>query len=176
MLETQRLDLVPSTLEHLEAELQGPEVLGAFLNAIIPIGWPPGEYDRDALEYFHAKLKSGGPSHIGWYTWYGITRNADGRRGTLVAGAGYFGPPVDGMVEIGYSVVPSAQGKGFASEMVSALVNRAFEDPSIHQIIARTSDSNVASIKVLLHCGFKETGPGTEPGSIRFEKHRVPNA
>lgn len=170
MLQTSRLDLVPSTLEHLEAELQGPEVLGALLGATVPEGWPPGEYDRDALEYFQGKLRSGGSSHLAWYNWYGITRNADGGRETLVAAAGYFGPPAEGGVEIGYSVVPSARGRGYASEMVQALVARAFEDPKLDHVLAHTTEANGASIKVLLACGFHRAGPGAEPGSIRFER------
>jgi RimJ/RimL family protein N-acetyltransferase len=172
ILHTKRLELIPTTLEHLEAELQEPCALGSLIGATIPSGWPPGEYDRDALEYFHSKLMAGGPSHVGWYGWYGITLKIDGSRDELVVGAGYFGPPSEGVVEIGYSVVPSARRKGFASEMVAALVDHAFKQNSVQAVIAHTTDSNHASCMVLTHCGFHRVGPGSQPDSVQFRRQK----
>ena len=168
LLRTKRLDLVAATLDHLEAELATPSTLGLLLGVDIPTGWPPGEYDRHALEFFHAQLKAGGADHLGWYTWYALTRNPQGQRESLVAGAGYLGPPSDGTAEIGYSVVPSAQRNGYATEIVAALVDNAFSLPSISQVIAHTSDANAGSTQVLLRCGFERVGAGTEPQSIRY--------
>lgn len=171
---TRRLDFVAATLAHLEAELASPSRLGLLLGVTIPAGWPPGEYDRHALEFFHAQLAAGGPSHVGWYTWYAITRDSHGRRESLVAGAGYFGPPSDGTAEIGYSVVPSARRQGYAMEIVAALVGNAFAEPSVHQVIAHTSDANRASTQLLLRCGFERVGPGSEPESVRYRTRRTP--
>lgn len=176
LLRTERLDLVATTLAHIEAELQDPNALGPLLGIAIPDEWPPGEYDRHALEFFHAQFLAGGPSHVGWYGWYGITRNAQGQRESLVAAAGYLGPPRDGSVEIGYSVIPSARRQGYATELVAALVKHAFEEPSVHQVIAHTTDANAASIEVLLRCGFERVGPGSEPQSIQFRTKRTPDA
>ena len=74
MLKTRRLDLVPASLEHLQAELYAPRDLASILGARIPASWPPGEYDRDALGYFHARLEAEGSASLGWYVWYAITR------------------------------------------------------------------------------------------------------
>ena len=41
----------------------------------------------------------------------------------LVAAGGYFGPPAGGSVEIGYSVIPEARERGYATELVEALVH-----------------------------------------------------
>ena len=172
MLSTRRLRLIPCTLTHLQAELRNPRELEAILGARIPASWPPGEYDRDALAYFHSRLEAEGPSATGWYVWYAITRDEDGQLDELVAGAGFFGPPSDGSVEIGYSVVPEARGQGFASEIVAALVERAFQTGKVSQVIAHTTDANPASIAVLLRCGFERAGAGDEPGSIRFRRSR----
>ena len=172
LLRTKRLDLVAATLAHLEAELASPSALGLLLGVDITAEWPPGEYDRHALEFFHAQLKAGGPDHVGWYTWYAITRNVRGQRESLVAGAGYMGPPSGGSAEIGYSVVPSARQKGYATEIVAALVEHAFTVPSIGQVIAHTSDVNPASTQVLLRCGFERTGPGSEPQSVQYRMRR----
>jgi RimJ/RimL family protein N-acetyltransferase len=172
MLRTRRLDLIPATLEHIEAELQGSGAIGRLLEVEVPEGWPPGEYDRDALAFFRARLLAAGPAEQDWYTWYGIARDAQGRRERLVAGAGYFGPPTGGVVEVGYSVVPCARHQGYASEMVLALVDRAFGDASAQAVIAHTTDENRASVGVLQRCGFQRIGPGAEPGTVLFRKER----
>ena len=46
--------------------------------------------------------------------------------GTQVVGlGGYTGPPVDGVIEIGYSVAPSCQGRGIATAAVGQWLDRA---------------------------------------------------
>ena len=165
-----RLRLVPSTLAHIEAELQGPEYLQPLLRVDIPQSWPPGEYDRDALLYFRSRMQEGGPSHDGWYGWYVIASGTDAEGESLVAAAGYFGPPADGCVEIGYSVVPEARGLRFASEIIEALVVHAFKHRDVQVVIAHTSDSNVPSTKALLRSGFVRVGPGTEAGTVQYRR------
>ena len=173
LIQTPRLDLIAATLEHVEAELQSHAALRLVLGAAVPRGWPPGEYDRNAREFFRTQLASGGPSQVGWLTWYAVTRNATGARKSLVAGAGFLGPPANGVVEIGYSVVPKARGRGYASEIIRALLAYAFEHPAVNEVIAHTSDENVASTHVLLRCGFSRVGPGPEPGSVEYRTKRT---
>lgn len=168
-----RLDLVAATLRHVDAELAGPAALAALLGADVPEAWPPGEYDRGAQEFFRGRLAADGPPLVGWLTWYALTRRDDGRRDALVAGAGFFGPPCRGSVEIGYSVIPAARGRGYATEIVGALVAHAFAHPGVDEVVARTSDENVASTKVLLRCGFRRVGPGAEPGAVAY---RIPRS
>jgi [ribosomal protein S5]-alanine N-acetyltransferase len=167
---TARLELLAATLDLIAAELAGPEALGALLGVPVPASWPPGEYDRDALEFFTARLVVGGPAALGWYNWYALSIGADGRRESLVAGAGYMGPPADGAVEIGYAVVPEARGRGFATEIVQALAERALSLEGVRRVIAHTLASNATSQGVLKRCGFRPAGPGTEPGLLRFER------
>ena len=172
VLRTQRIDLVATTLQHIESELESPRTLESLLGISIPSGWPPGEYDRHALEFFHDRLTAGGPAHVGWYGWYALTRDSVGRRETLVAGAGYLGPPSAGSVEIGYSVIPEARGRGYAPELVEALVAHAFEFPEVQRVIAHTSDANVASTQVLLKCGFTRVGAGKESGNVEYQREK----
>lgn len=170
-LRTDRLDLVAATLRHVDAELQDRDALALLLGARVPASWPPGEYDRDAQSFFRAQLQRD-PTRVGWLTWYAISRHGDGTRDTLVAGAGFFGPPAEGAVEIGYSVVPEARGRGFAGEVVGALVAFAFAHPAVERVIAHTTDENVASTKVLLRNGFHRVGAGAEPGSVAYVTRR----
>lgn len=78
----------------------------------------------------------------------------------------------DGVVEIGYSVVPRWQRRGYASEIVDALIARALELPRVTRVIAHTTPGNTGSIGVLRRCGFTDAGAGAERGTIRFELPR----
>ncbi len=169
---TPRLELIAATLELLEAELAGPAALGALLGVSVPDSWPPGEYDHEALDFFLSRIFTFGPSVVGWYNWYAILVGADGRRESLVAGAGYLGPPMEERVEIGYSVVPEARGRGFATEIVQGLVTRALAVDAVQTVIAHTLASNATSQGVLKRAGFLAAGPGMEPGVLRFERSR----
>jgi RimJ/RimL family protein N-acetyltransferase len=91
---------------------------------------------------------------------------------TLVAGAGYLGPPEDGTVEIGYSVVAEARGAGFATEIVEALVRHAFESDAVQRVVAETTATNAASQRVLERNGFTPAGAGRDSDSVRFQKLR----
>lgn len=172
VVRTARLELIAATLDLIEAELAGPAALGVLLGVPVPSSWPPGEYDRDALEFFTARLVAGGPAALGWYNWYALTIGCDGQREALVAGAGYLGPPADGVVEIGYSVVPEARGRGLATEIVQALAVRALSVDGVRKVIAHTLESNTTSQGVLRRAGFNAAGQGAEPGMLRFERAR----
>jgi [ribosomal protein S5]-alanine N-acetyltransferase len=172
ILHSRRLTLIASTLAHIRTELESPEQLAGMLNAVVSPDWPTGEYDRGAMEFFRACLEEGGEEVEGWYGWYAVrAADAEGPR-ALVGGAGYFGPPAEGTVEVGYSVLPEWQRRGYASEMVQTLVEHASTFADVERIIAHTTEANPASIAVLLRCGFHRAGAGREPGTLRFERLR----
>ncbi len=156
MLRTNRLELTAATLDHIHAEIESPEHLVRLLGTQVESGWPPGDYDRDAQEFFSFRLKEGGTSVVGWYLWYAVRREEEGQPSILVGAGGYFGPPNEGgEVEIGFSMMPSMRGYGYATEMTEALVSNAFRDIRIHKVIARTTSDNMASVKVLMKSGFR---------------------
>lgn len=177
-LSTRRLELVASTQEHLRAELRGTEELASLLGARIEPGWPPGEYDRTAMEFFLARLESGGAEAAGWYGWYALRRPEEkdaprepGAAPFLVAAGGYLGPPDEtGEVEVGYSVAPGWRGRGYATELVAALVKRAQADPRVRRIVAHTTEANAASRRTLEKAGFRAVDLGADPRRVRFER------
>jgi [ribosomal protein S5]-alanine N-acetyltransferase len=173
-IDTPRLTMIAATLEHIRIELESPEQLSSLLDAQVSSDWPTGEYDRDAMEFFRAQLEEGGKEAEGWYGWYAVrTADAENPR-TLVGAGGYFGPPdSQGVVEIGYSVLPEWQRQGYASEIARALVEQAFTHAQVAKVIAHTMESNPASIGVLLRCGFLAAGAGAEVGTLRFEHRRT---
>jgi RimJ/RimL family protein N-acetyltransferase len=172
-LKTNRLTLIAANAEYISTELKTPERLSNLLDAYVSADWPTGEYDRHAMEFFLARFEEGGEKVEGWYSWYAICEKNLSAQKALVGAGGYFGPPTaDGMVEIGYSVLPEWQKQGYASEMVKGLVDHAFAFPEIKQVVAHTTKANPASIKVLLKGEFYESGPGTEPDTLRFVRYR----
>ncbi len=74
--------------------------------------------------------------------------------GQAVAMAGVKGEPAeDRSYEIGYNVMPSWQRRGYATEIVTAIVACAFAEGR-PAVIARTAPQNVASQRVLEKVGF----------------------
>jgi RimJ/RimL family protein N-acetyltransferase len=146
--------------------------LGELLGARVPPSWPPGEHDRNALEFFQGRLESDPSGSHGWLSWYVMTLAESGTQPSLVAGAGYLGPPDDGTVEIGYSVAPESRGLGYATEIVGALVRHAFDTGAVRRVVAETAGSNGASQRVLERNGFVPIEAGRDAGSLRYEKRR----
>ena len=169
-LETGRLVLIAATLEHICAEMESPQRLARLLATRVEPGWPPGDYDRGAQEFFCSRLKECGLSVVGWYVWYAVGREEGGQRSKLVGAGGYFGPPDEkGEVEIGFSVMPSSRGHGYATEMSAALVSNAFEDNRVQRIVAHTTPDNIGSVKVLVKSGFSYVCRDPESGTDLFQ-------
>jgi RimJ/RimL family protein N-acetyltransferase len=63
-----------------------------------------------------------------------------------------------GTVEIGYAVVRSARGRGFATAAVRQFIELARAHPAIDRLIARTPLDRPASERVLTRSGFRCIG------------------
>ncbi|MBC8086449.1 MAG: GNAT family N-acetyltransferase [Phycisphaerae bacterium] len=173
---TERLSLVAATASHVEAELCGHTAFGAVMQATIPLSWPPGQYDRDAQQYFLVSLTDAGEAGVGWFGWYAVRHASQHGTPAVVGCGGYFGPPsAAGVVEIGYSVCTEFEGQGFASEMTRALVDHVLQRPSVSRVIAHTQADNPASMAVLRKCGFVQAAITDQPDSVLFEwmPHKV---
>jgi GNAT superfamily N-acetyltransferase len=95
-----------------------------------------------------------------------IVRRADGR---IIGDLGTHGPPGStGCVEIGYSLAPSARGKGIGTAAVAALVGRLAAVPEIGQITAVTGAGNTASRRLLERCGFRLTQALPDTDEVRY--------
>jgi len=176
-LTTNRLELVAATLDHVCAELETAERLASLLRAHVEPGWPPGEYDRDAQVFFRDRLKEGGTSVIGWYCWYAIRHGSPYQCPVLVGAGGYFGPPSeDGVVEIGFSIMPAWRNLGYATELAKCLIQNAFTDTRVKKVIAHTIPMNLASCMVLEKCGFNYVCRDEESGNNLYAIMRNLNA
>ena len=167
VITTSRLELVPASVELLQAALDGAHVLREKLRAEVPASWPNEFLDDAALQYTREKLSQAPHDRMWWMYFILLFRAPAGR--TLIGSAGYKGPPSgDGTVEIGYGIVDDHQRCGYATEAARALIERAFACPRVTRVVAETLPELTGSIGVLRKCGFRLEGPGSESGAIRF--------
>jgi RimJ/RimL family protein N-acetyltransferase len=84
--------------------------------------------------------------------------------GLAVGAAGFKGPPdAEGVVEIAYGIVPSREGRGYATEAARALLAFASADARVRRICAHTLPMTNASTTVLTRCGFEYVGEIEDP-------------
>ncbi len=164
---TERLEIVPAMPHLIRAALISDAALGAALKAAIPSTWPPEYLDRSALEFTLARLEER-PEQAGWWMYFVVLRG-DAEGPTLIGSAGYKGPiSSDGTFEVGYGIVADRRRHGYATEVTRGLLARGFAAPQARRAIAETLPELTPSIGVLLKCGFRFAGPGSEAGVIRF--------
>ncbi|MEU1346899.1 GNAT family N-acetyltransferase [Streptomyces sp. NPDC005775] len=112
-------------------------------------GYPsPGEM-RAAQRFLETCADTGDPSPYGPYA---IRRREDG---LLIGGAGFHGAPDEnGHVTIGYGLVESARGQGYASEALRGLL-RFTRDRGIACVHGDTDLDNIASQHVMTAAGMR---------------------
>lgn len=104
------------------------------------------------------------PALQGWGVWLAIRQD----NGKPVGDLGFKGrPDQDGVVEVGYGIIPDEQNQGLATEAVDALIGWAFSSGEATKVIAECLADNVASIKVLRKLGMRESG--RDQGLIYWE-------
>ncbi|MEU2062719.1 GNAT family N-acetyltransferase [Streptomyces sp. NPDC013455] len=104
--------------------------------------------------------------HPGWLGEHGHRLVVERAGGLVVGSIGLFWPPTGGSVEIGYGIVASRRGLGYATEATRALTEFALGAPGVHTVTAGAELSNPASLRVLEKAGFRLTA--TEDGVARY--------
>lgn len=96
----------------------------------------------------------------GWWLWLIALR--DGGCPAGVVGLG--GPPgEDGTVQVGYSILPQLEGRGYATEALTALLDWSLARPDVRKVVATIPPSNAASIRVAEKAGMKPAGKAVDP-------------
>jgi RimJ/RimL family protein N-acetyltransferase len=84
--------------------------------------------------------------------------------GLVVGSGGFKGPPDSaGIVEVAYDIVPSFQGRGYATEAAAAVVAFALASGQVRLLRSHTRPEANASTRVLLKCGFRHVGAVVDP-------------
>ena len=152
VLVTERLRLVPITLEALEAVLDRDQPRAeAIVGARFPPGWPQDPlldvgfpYSRDAIRA-DPDIRLWGDSLV-------LLRDEPRVIGSVV----FHGHPSDGIAEIGYAIEERSRGAGLATEATRACVDWALAQPGIAAIRATTFPWHTASLGVIRHLGMRQ--------------------
>jgi RimJ/RimL family protein N-acetyltransferase len=87
--------------------------------------------------------------------------------GEVAGGIGFHGPPREGLVEVGYGVVPSVRGRGVATAALGLILAVAAGYEQVRRVCGRTTPDNVASQRVMLHAGMQLVG--RDPDFLHYE-------
>jgi len=166
MIRTERLTLIPLTMQQLETGLVSVRDLAAQMNIPLVANLMQGDTEvaiRKKLEI----MREVDPSLHHWITYWLIVVNNENIGVGLI---GFKGQPSEGSVEIGYGIDSIYQGYGYTTEAVKVLVEWAFNHTECRRIIANTLPENIRSRRVLVKNCFDETGSDGE--EIRYTLER----
>lgn len=148
-LTTRRLKLIPCTEDSLSKIYAAED-------------YEPGPHIDMYLEELQRD-----PSLLGWGVWIVIDKKSN----VVIGDMGFKGGPnSEYAVEIGYGIVPSRRGKGYATEAAMALVEWAFTSEDVKKIVAECLEDNIASIRVLEKLQMKRIG--AEGNILEWELER----
>jgi RimJ/RimL family protein N-acetyltransferase len=144
-------DLDTIRLRLYALSLQEAEELHA---GVLPAGrdYAPGYPLPDTKDGVDLYLRHGDRD----FGFYFVIRREDE---VVVGEIGFVAPPREGVVMIGYAIVPSARRQGYATEAIARLVDWSLEQPGVDVVRAQTLPDNEASIGALLRAGFVEDDP-----------------
>jgi [ribosomal protein S5]-alanine N-acetyltransferase len=146
--------LVRPGLDVLDAAIAGDRPLERAVGHDVVPGWATF---REALRPTRdaRRERSGDPT---WGARFFVT----GDPPELVGWGGFKGPPLDGVVELGYEIAESRRERGLATAAVRAMVAEAFADDGVEAVIAHTLAERNASNRVLEKVGFRFDGEARE--------------
>ncbi len=147
-IETLRLVLISLSERLIGLALEDRSALAASLHAGIPAAWPSPDY-AELLVFLRDRFRE--EPELARWNFLMLRRSERCVIGEL--GCKDL-PDQDGAVEIGYGVVPSYQGHGYATEAVRALTTWLSMRPEVRWIRAETELDNRASIRLLEKVGF----------------------
>lgn len=125
-------------------------------------GYPMDGDKRACVAYLRQLPVIGGGSRSQPFGYYQIVVS-----GQVVGGIGFHGPPREGLVEIGYGVVPGLRRQGVATEAVRLVLELAADHGQVWRVCGRTTPDNVASQRVMLGAGMELVG--RDPDFLHYE-------
>jgi [ribosomal protein S5]-alanine N-acetyltransferase len=162
--------LLTPDLGVLDAALAGREELERALGCDVADGW---DVFPESLPRVREALADD-PRAARWGTRFFVLEKPP----TLVGWGGFKGAPRDGVVELGYAIAPSFEGRGLATAAVREMLQQALADPAVRRVIAHTLPKRNASVRVLEKAGFVHDGDVADDdvGTVwRFRLDRQPS-
>ncbi len=164
-IRTERLDLTWMNPAFIAASLAGRrDTASALIAATLPEDWP----DEGARRRLGLRLEQmqRDPSESLW-----LLRAMISRAGKDMVGVINFHgrPNAQGQAELGYTVFPRHQRRGYATEAATAMIRWARHDHDVRQFLLSISPDNLASLRVAAKLGFQ--GIGVRMDDIDGEEH-----
>jgi ribosomal-protein-alanine N-acetyltransferase len=156
LIESERLEMPLLSLEQLDLIASGAtEPLAAELDAELSLEW--GEEVR-WLAAFRAKQLRERPRDEPWLL-RPIIRRQEGQPRQAIGYLNFHaGPDQHGMVEIGYTLLPAARGRGYAIEAVRAAFDWATRVHGVRRFRASVAPDNERSLNLIGKLGFVRRG------------------
>ena len=140
-----RLELIPLPAAAAAVLPDARAEAARIIGSILPDPWPLPEL-LDVLPMQAATT----PDRERFGIWLIVERETT----TVVGDIGFHGPPDDGRMEIGFSVIPDRRRRGYAAEAAGAIVEWALRQPEVREVVARSDADNEASARTLARAGF----------------------
>jgi len=151
VLETNRLLLLPMTIDFIDGLISGDKKAYSLLNIKPSEEWPSEEIFSFLPMIKKSLLQKKEPT--GFDSWIFI----DKYDLCIVGDGGFKGEPNEnGGIDLGYGIVKSKRRNGYAFEAVSELIRWAFSKPNVKYITADCLNENEPSIKLLEKLGMKK--------------------
>lgn len=169
ILETERLILIPLSLDHLKKAIENRE------RVALELGLNPkvNDLDKNMMRVYNIKIQNieRDPDNILFYTYWDIVLKSEKM---LIGQIGFKGIPNGlGQIEIGYGIEEGYRNKGFTTEALIKLMEWVFSQDIIpvKYVTACTDKENIASQKVLLKAGMKITNEDDKFFYWSYRKH-----
>jgi [ribosomal protein S5]-alanine N-acetyltransferase len=153
-LVTERLRLVPITLEALEAVLDRDKPRAeALVGARFPPAWPDAQLLDVGFPYSREAIRAAPDVRL-WGDSLVLLRSEPRVVGSVV----FHGRPTGGIAEVGYGVEESSRGVGLATEATRACVEWALAQAGVTAVQATTFPWHTASLGVIRNVGMQLVG------------------
>ncbi len=149
-INTARLRLIPCPYAIAEAAIKVKPDYSGFTDIELTNDWPSSD-TKGILSIYMNQVQSYGSKFV-WGVWLMILSSEN----KVIGDLGFKDEPLkDGVVEIGYNVVPSYRNQGFGFEAVNALTDWALKQTVVKKVIAQCDRDNQYSIRILKKLGAK---------------------
>jgi RimJ/RimL family protein N-acetyltransferase len=160
-LTTERLRLVPITLDVIEAVLRGDRAAAEVAcGARLPDEWPNADLVARAFPLSLDAIRADPETRL-WGDSLVMPLDAPDR---VLGSVVFHGRPSNGIAEVGYGIADGSRGQGLATEATLACVEWALEQDGIVAVRAITFPWHHASLGVIRKCGMQPIG--SEPHDV----------